>query len=529
MVSKTLALKYRPKRFEDLIGQDSIAQTLSLALDSKHLSHAYLFSGLRGSGKTSTARIFSKAMICDEGPTSKPCESCENCIAANENRHIDIIEMDAASSRKIDDIRDLIEQTKYKPASARFKIFIIDEVHMLTREAFNALLKTLEEPPEYVKFILATTDPLKLPATILSRTQHFRFKKISEKEIVSHLAHILNLENVEYEEEALHILARSGSGSLRDTLTLLDQAIIYSKNFVNTQTVTEMLGLVDPKVLEQIFEAILSGNKKKIKEIVENLRDYEAEMVIDEMIIYLKERLFEGDIRFSTLILDRFFRILSEAKNLLFINADEDFVLTLSFLKMMEALKIKEIDELIESLNNETDIEPTQQPTQPKPIEIKPKEPLQQKPKDYKEVFKKLIKKLYDRNYELGKCFEKSIKFVSFENKVLTWQSDPDEECKKTLKISYGIIRHFVQEIFGIDTKIKKIDPPKNEIKEMELHANEDSSSMIEDIESQSSCISAQAGISAKEFETKDILNEPMVQKAKELFDAKRIIVKPKV
>jgi len=528
-LSKTLALKYRPKRFEDLIGQDSIAQTLSLALDTKHLSHAYLFSGLRGSGKTSTARIFSKALICDEGPTSKPCEFCENCIAANENRHIDIIEMDAASSRKIDDIRDLIEQTKYKPASARFKIFIIDEVHMLTREAFNALLKTLEEPPEYVKFILATTDPLKLPATILSRTQHFRFKKIPQKDIVAHLAHILNLENIEFEEEALHILARSGSGSLRDTLTLLDQAIIYSKNFVNVQTVTEMLGLLDPKVLEDIFKAILNSDKEKIKEIVENLRDYEAQMVIDEMIIFLKERLFDGDIRFSTLIFDRFFRILSEAKNLLFINADEDFVLTLSFLKMIEALKIKEIDELIASIESNEEIPEIKQPLQK--IAIKPdiKETKKEESKDYKKEFEKLIKKLYDRNYELGRCFEESIKFVSFENGVLTWESNAKGECKKTLKVSYGIIRHFVQEIFGIETKIKKIDPPKDELKELELHANEDCSSMIEKIEGTGSCVNSALGLAGKEFETKDILNEPMVQKAKELFNAKRVIVKPKV
>ena len=236
--SEVLALKYRPHRFEDLIGQETIAQTLSLALDSKRLSHAYLFSGLRGSGKTSTARIFAKALMCETGPTSHPCETCEHCRMANEGRHMDIVEMDAASSRKIDDIRDLIEHTKYKPATAQFKIFIIDEVHMLTKEAFNALLKTLEEPPEFVKFILATTDPLKLPATILSRTQHFRFKKISTHNVTAHLAHILNLENIGYEHEALEILARSGSGSLRDTLTLMDQAIIYSKNHVDVGTVT---------------------------------------------------------------------------------------------------------------------------------------------------------------------------------------------------------------------------------------------------------------------------------------------------
>ena len=255
--SRVLALKYRPRRFEDLIGQATISQTLSLALDSKRLSHAYLLSGLRGSGKTSTARIMAKSLLCDTGPTSKPCEVCSNFIGANENRHLDIIEMDAASNRGIDDIKDLIEHTKYKPNSGRYKVFIIDEVHMLTPQAFNALLKTLEEPPGFVKFILATTDPLKLPATILSRTQHFRFKRISDTDVMHHLSHILHQEQIEFEKEALAILTRSGQGSLRDTLTLLDQAIIFSKGTITTVGVTQMLGLLDPKVLSQLFDLIL--------------------------------------------------------------------------------------------------------------------------------------------------------------------------------------------------------------------------------------------------------------------------------
>ena len=222
--NEALALKYRPMDFDELVGQEAVSRTLSLALESKRLSHAYLFSGLRGSGKTSSARIFARALQCENGPKAKPCGVCANCVAANPHKmsHIDIIELDGASSRKIDDIRDLIEQTKYRPNMGRYKIFIIDEVHMLTKEAFNALLKTLEEPPEYVKFILATTDPLKLPATILSRTQHFRFKRISDKSIFNHLKSILHKENITYQDEALNMLIRSGSGSLRDTLTLLD-------------------------------------------------------------------------------------------------------------------------------------------------------------------------------------------------------------------------------------------------------------------------------------------------------------------
>jgi DNA polymerase-3 subunit gamma/tau len=355
MEKKVLALKYRPKRFEDLVGQSTISQTLSLALDSNRLSHAYLFSGLRGSGKTSTARIMAKALLCSNGPTSKPCEVCENCKSANANRHLDIIEMDAASNRGIDDIKDLIEHTKYKPSSARFKVFIIDEVHMLTTQAFNALLKTLEEPPGFVKFILATTDPLKLPATILSRTQHFRFNKIAPSDVLHHLSHILNEENIDFETPALEILTRSGQGSLRDTLTLLDQAIIFSKGKVTTTAVVDMLGLIEPKLMEKLFDIILK--KGDTFEIVKELENYEISQVCDEMTIYLKQKMLEKDARFDLLVFDRFFRILSDAKHLLSMNSDGGFVLILTLSKMIEATNLKTIDDIINQVE-EIEVKP---------------------------------------------------------------------------------------------------------------------------------------------------------------------------
>ena len=420
--SEVLARKYRPKNFDELIGQDTISQTLSLALDANRLSHAYLFSGLRGSGKTSTARIFAKALICETGITHQPCGSCQNCVDSLENRHIDIVEMDGASSRKIDDIRDLIEQTKYKPSSARFKIFIIDEVHMLTKEAFNALLKTLEEPPAYVKFILATTDPLKLPATILSRTQHFRFKSIATNKVVDHLSHILNLEGIKYESDALEILARSGSGSLRDTLTLLDQAIIYSKNHVDVRTVTDMLGLVDPDFISKLFRAVFAKDHAALVEFTKILEEYEAEMVVDELIAYLKERMYAGDALYSTLVLDRFFRILSDSKYLFSINADGSFVLSLIFFKMIEALRIKEVDQMIESLQKEIQrpsiscaAPAVQKSEQTQVEEAKESEPADEQRTEepsasinpYAKMFEELIAKLKDRSPELGECFEK--------------------------------------------------------------------------------------------------------------------------
>ncbi|WP_297987784.1 DNA polymerase III subunit gamma/tau [uncultured Campylobacter sp.] len=345
---QALALKYRPKSFEQLIGQDAVAKSLAHALDSGRLSHAYLFSGLRGSGKTSTARIFAKALLCDEGPTGKPCEICDNCVMANEGRHIDIIEMDAASHRKIDDIRELIEQTKYHPASARFKIFIIDEVHMLTKEASNALLKTLEEPPSYVKFILATTDPLKLPVTVLSRTQHFRFKPIAKSAVVAHLEQILKTENIAYEEGALEILARSGSGSLRDTLTLLDQAIIFSREGITERAIADMLGLLDPAKIGEILDVVLRQDRAGAIEIIKEVENYNAETIIDEMIANLKDKFLRRDAKFSLLMYERFFRILAGAKSMLAISPDNTYAISMMIFMMMEAVNLREIDELIE-------------------------------------------------------------------------------------------------------------------------------------------------------------------------------------
>ncbi|MBT8344162.1 MAG: DNA polymerase III subunit gamma/tau, partial [Sulfurovum sp.] len=352
-MSLALARKYRPATFDDLIGQESVSQTLSLALEGNRLSHAYLFSGLRGSGKTSTARIFAKALLCEKGATSHPCGICTHCVMASESSHMDIIEMDAASNRGIDDIKDLIEHTKYKPSSARYKIFIIDEVHMLTNQAFNALLKTLEEPPDFVKFILATTDPLKLPATILSRTQHFRFKKIPQNLVLKHLEHILDLENIEYERDALDIIARSGAGSLRDSLTLMDQATVYSKNFVDVNTVTGMLGIIEPSHLEALLSDIMAKDTDKVLDFIKMAADYEAEMILDELTLYLKELLLNAKGNFSPMIIERFFRVIAESKSLLSLGSDSEFVLSLALFKMMESLEIKDIDTMIRGLEQE--------------------------------------------------------------------------------------------------------------------------------------------------------------------------------
>ncbi|WP_110875319.1 DNA polymerase III subunit gamma/tau [Helicobacter cinaedi] len=506
MSSIALALKYRPASFSDLVGQNAISQTLSLALDSKHISHAYLFSGLRGSGKTSSARIFARALECESGPISTPCGSCASCVAALENRHIDIIEMDAASSRGIDDIKKLIEQTKYRPSFGRYKIFIIDEVHMLSKEAFNALLKTLEEPPEFVKFILATTDPLKLPATILSRTQHFRFKQIPHRLVVEHITNILNKEGVSYEQEALEMIARSGSGSLRDTLTLLDQAIIFCKNHIEVASVSDMLGIVDPQVLKEYFQGILHHQHDKVSGILQVLYEYECEMILDEMMLFLKEKLLQRDSDFPPLLLDRFARILTESKSLLNLNTDGTFVLLLCAMKMQEAIKVKDIETMIEELENEifganqnkvlnstsalsslpSSPQNPQAPQTPADSQNpqafeSPQAPAQTPSLDSQKTlgalhFQTLIQKITDRNAELGEIFEKNVKFVEFsrEKSLLRWQSVAQGEHKEKLREFGKIIVSLVREIFGANTHIEQV---QDNIQDSNSQATQDSQS----------------------------------------------------
>jgi len=531
-LSLALARKYRPSSFEDLIGQDTVSQTLSMALDGDRLSHAYLFSGLRGSGKTSTARIFAKALLCEKGASSHPCNNCADCMMANESRHMDIIEMDAASNRGIDDIKDLIEHTKYKPSSARYKVFIIDEIHMLTTQAFNALLKTLEEPPPFVKFILATTDPLKLPATILSRVQHFRFKKISQKLVKKHLEHILNLEGVEFDSEAVDIIARSGAGSLRDSITLLDQAIVYCKNYLNINTVVNMLGIIEPSVIENLLNNIYNRDEDMILEFITDNKEYEAEMIIDEITIYLKELLLSLDKKFTPTIIDRFFRAISQSKSLFEIGGDGEFILAITLFKMMESLNIKDIDLMIKSLEKElhgVSIDSTKDDIAKEKPEIKEiikDESIENRPQPTDINFQKLIDKLYDRNYELGECFTKNISFNSFIDNTLTWDSTAIDDDKQILISHWNIIKTFTQDIFGVDTKIKNNIKKKVLIKEV-VQENDD----FNDSEAKSSCIAPPAGdtYSAKERDSSEILKEPMIKEALQLFEPIRVKVKRNV
>ena len=499
---QALALKYRPKNFDELIGQEAVSKSLIHALDEGRISHAYLFSGLRGSGKTSSARIFSKALVCEKGPTSKPCEVCPQCVMANESRHMDIIEMDAASHRKIDDIRELIEQTKYAPAMARYKIFIIDEVHMLTKEAFNALLKTLEEPPSYVKFILATTDPLKLPTTVLSRTQHFRFKQISS--IVKHLEFILSKEGVSYEKEALEILARSGGGSLRDTLTLLDQAIIYGANNVTANGVASMLGLLDPDKIEDIITHILNHDKNAIRVLTTELESYDPEMIIDEILANLKQKFVENDSRISLLVYERFFRILAQAKGMLNLSSDNGFVLMLMLFMMIEALNLQSIDDAIETViskNDEISTQTIQNSTQtPQIIPAKKQGPY--------ELF---LTKIYDRNYDLGEFFKEFVDFSFFNNNELGLIVKAKDENLEYFKKNWKILNEILRTLFGQNAKIvnAKNDELKMQVQTPKEPLPKDSArSELDELDAEISRLNANKPESTNDSKT-EIKSEP--------------------
>ena len=282
---RVLARKYRPTSFEDLIGQDALVNTLRNAFAQNRVHHAFVLTGVRGVGKTTTARIIAKGLNCigpdgSGGPTMQPCGVCSNCVAIAEDRHVDVLEMDAASRTGVDDVREIIDSVRYRPANARYKVYIIDEVHMLTKNAFNALLKTLEEPPEHVKFIFATTEIRKVPVTILSRCQRFDLRRIDVDRLSRLFTEICEKEKVEADEEALRLVARAADGSARDGLSMLDQAIALAEGPVTATLVADMLGLVDRERVYDLFEAVIAGEVSTALDIVQQLHAGGADPVV---------------------------------------------------------------------------------------------------------------------------------------------------------------------------------------------------------------------------------------------------------
>ncbi|MGH8418640.1 MAG: DNA polymerase III subunit gamma/tau [Pseudomonas sp.] len=273
MSYQVLARKWRPRSFREMVGQTHVLKALINALDSQRLHHAYLFTGTRGVGKTTIARIIAKCLNCETGITSSPCGECSVCREIDEGRFVDLIEIDAASRTKVEDTRELLDNVQYAPSRGRFKVYLIDEVHMLSSHSFNALLKTLEEPPPYVKFILATTDPQKLPATILSRCLQFSLKNMTPERVVEHLTHVLGAENIPFEDDALWLLGRAADGSMRDAMSLTDQAIAFGEGKVLATDVRAMLGTLDHGQVYDVLTALIDGDARSLLEAVRHLAE----------------------------------------------------------------------------------------------------------------------------------------------------------------------------------------------------------------------------------------------------------------
>lgn len=284
-VSQALARKWRPRDFDSLVGQAHVVKALSHALDNQRLHHAYLFTGTRGVGKTTIARILARAVNCEQGISRTPCGKCQACVEISQGRFVDLLEVDAATNTRVDEMRALLENAMYAPTAGRYKVYVIDEVHMLSTSAFNAMLKTLEEPPGHVLFILATTDPQKIPATVLSRCLQFALRQLPPDQLADHLAHILTEEKIAFEPGALRLLAKAARGSVRDALSLTDQAIAYSAGHVGEETVRTMLGAVDQQVVHQLLQALAQGDGKALLELSNALATASAPFgaILDEL------------------------------------------------------------------------------------------------------------------------------------------------------------------------------------------------------------------------------------------------------
>ena len=285
MSYQVLARKWRPRKFAELVGQEHVVRALTNALDTGRMHHAYLFTGTRGVGKTTIARIFAKSLNCERGESADPCGECAVCTAVDEGRFVDLLEIDAASNTGVDDVREVIENAQYAPSRGRFKVYLVDEVHMLSKNAFNALLKTLEEPPPHVKFLLATTDPQKLPVTVLSRCLKFNLKRLLPEQIAGQMRHILGAENIAYEEAAIDELARGADGSLRDGLSLLDQAIAYGGGSLHADDVRTMLGSVARGQVLGVLDALADGDGARLLAECAQIASYSPDFggVLDDL------------------------------------------------------------------------------------------------------------------------------------------------------------------------------------------------------------------------------------------------------
>ena len=291
MSYQALARRWRPRHFKDVVGQEHVVSALTSALDNERVHHAFLFSGTRGVGKTTLARLLAKALNCEQGVSSQPCGSCSACQGVDEGRFIDLLEVDAASRTRVDDTREILDNVQYTPTQGRCKVYLIDEVHMLSGHSFNALLKTLEEPPDHVKFLLATTDPQKLPATIISRCLQFNLRALSPDQIAAQLDKILTAEEIKHDSESLEIIARAASGSMRDALSLLDQGIAFGSGHVSVDSMRDMLGMIETRHVEHILRGLAAHDGASVLAVADDMAERALDYMsaLDDLLLALQD------------------------------------------------------------------------------------------------------------------------------------------------------------------------------------------------------------------------------------------------
>jgi len=489
-----IAREYRPKDFSEIVGQEHITRTLTNAIKESRVAHAYLFSGPRGVGKTTTARVLAKSLNCKGGPTEHPCNTCSNCKEINNSMNLDVLEIDGASNRGIDEIRTLRENTRYAPGTSRYKIYIIDEVHMLTTHAFNALLKTLEEPPKHVIFIFATTEPHQVPMTILSRCQRFNFRRLTVPEIETKIKEISKKEKININDLAVKLIARQADGSLRDAESMLDQLFTYSDKEITENSVRNMFGLVEDEIYFSITDAIKAKSEKKILEIIDSLFDsgYDMEELISGYIKHLrkifllkngvtipdlseqeenkyleKKNLFTS---FSLLqMLNKLSFLIRKMKNssLSRIFVELEF-LTLS--RLEDTLQIKELIEKIERMENSIPVEKVAESNME--YGDTPEQEKKPNPGSLEDLWKKVVNLVKDEKNSVAAILENFVP-VSYENSVLTIKTnEPNGFLKHHLehKDRTKLIENALHSIFGEKAKFKLIE----ERRKMESTKRED-------------------------------------------------------
>jgi len=495
----SLYRKYRPGSFDDLVGQKHVVKTLRNAIINDRIAHAYLFAGPRGTGKTSTAKVFAQALNCVNGPTVSPCGECPVCRKIQSGQSIDVIEIDAASNRGIDEIRDLREKVKFYPSEGQYKVYIIDEVHMLTKGAFNALLKTLEEPPQNVVFVLATTEPHKVIETILSRCQRFDFSLLTTGEIRERLEFICQQEGVKYSPEALTVIAEASHGGLRDAISLLDQAISYTNAELNPEGIQDMLGKVDKKVLIEFTGHIINNNTSAALEMVNNLinRGNGISMFVNDLIEYLRQLLLIKECGRNNRLLDypeevllqlekesqtvetrqliRYLEILTDVERDLGFTDKPRLILELGIIRMASAeigdleqriIKLEDLFKNIDNRNNhhssneERDFEEESKKSLAKAsdydnINIEKTEQGTLTLDDVRKAWPSILKKVKDRNISV-QAFLLEGKPAQLKEETLVIKFPEDKAFhKKGAEAEAGLIQKVINELLGTNLTLK--------------------------------------------------------------------------